>query len=222
MAPSEIIGEPSYKIEILDISNNFISFDEGYTSYLFVHLCAKFSRHPLSSSDPLFTMWLVENGMEDTVVCENALALSRGMVLNSNSYAAKVRIDRLLGDSHLHPSTFFVSDKIIDTCREHWDEEESHLYLRVDVSVFVSDLPQPDYSEFDTDINFVPASLDSIDQLEKIVNEDEEIVCRVCLDDVQAGLEATKLPCKHIYHEKCIVTWLLTSRNCPICRLEIV
>ena len=107
MAPSEIIGEPSYKIEILDISNNFISFDEGYTSYLFVHLCAKFSRHPLSSSDPLFTMWLVENGMEDTVVCENALALSRGMVLNSNSDAAKVRIDRLLGDSHLHPSTFF-------------------------------------------------------------------------------------------------------------------
>ena len=106
---------------------------------------------------------MVENDKKDAVVCENALPLSQRIVLNNNSDATKVRIDRFLGDAHLHLSTFFISDKIIDMCRDLWDKEESHFYVRVDVVVFISTHPESDYLEFDCDINFVSVSQDSIE-----------------------------------------------------------
>lgn len=50
--------------------------------------------------------------------------------------------------------------------------------------------------------------------------EDNE--CTVCLDAMVAGEEVRKLPCSHMFHQKCIDSWLLDKRKCPLCNLDII
>ena len=46
--------------------------------------------------------------------------------------------------------------------------------------------------------------------------------CSVCLEDVGSMNTATtkRLECGHSYHLNCILTWFITSDECPICRCE--
>lgn len=67
---------------------------------------------------------------------------------------------------------------------------------------------------------FVPATNDAIESLENVKLEDCDTVktCVICQIDFNRGMEVTKLPCDHMYHQECIVQWLETSHMCPMCR----
>jgi hypothetical protein len=41
------------------------------------------------------------------------------------------------------------------------------------------------------------------------------------LDDVGLGDEVAVLPCKHWFHDGCVVLWLKEHNTCPICRASI-
>ncbi|KAI1394068.1 uncharacterized protein F4822DRAFT_35463 [Hypoxylon trugodes] len=45
--------------------------------------------------------------------------------------------------------------------------------------------------------------------------------CTICIDEMMAGDEAVVLPCKHWFHEQCVVLWLKQHNTCPICRAPI-
>ena len=40
--------------------------------------------------------------------------------------------------------------------------------------------------------------------------------CSICLDELENS--PTTLKCCHAFHEKCILKWVIGSKNCPICR----
>ncbi|KAL2510121.1 RING finger protein [Forsythia ovata] len=74
--------------------------------------------------------------------------------------------------------------------------------------------------------NMVPASMDVIISLPKKEMDykdagDEIEGCMVCLEEIEAGLVVTTLPCSHIFHNFCISEWLKRSHYCPICRFEM-
>lgn len=49
--------------------------------------------------------------------------------------------------------------------------------------------------------------------------------CTICLEDL-AESEGQKrsiitMPCDHLFHDSCILTWLERNRGCPLCRREV-
>lgn len=46
--------------------------------------------------------------------------------------------------------------------------------------------------------------------------------CAICFEDYALNEEdVRKLPCTHLYHEKCIFPWLKNNASCPICRARM-
>ena len=49
-----------------------------------------------------------------------------------------------------------------------------------------------------------------------------QLLCAVCLEDVQGGEMVRQLPsCKHIFHVECVDMWLHSHTTCPICRCDL-
>ncbi|KAJ9173205.1 hypothetical protein P3X46_016368 [Hevea brasiliensis] len=72
--------------------------------------------------------------------------------------------------------------------------------------------------------DMIPATESSIDALERLVFLDDlggATTCTVCMEELQVGVQAIRLPCFHLYHQDCIVKWLQTSHFCPVCRHEM-
>lgn len=45
--------------------------------------------------------------------------------------------------------------------------------------------------------------------------------CPICQEEMKVGETVMKLPCRHIYHEGCLLQWLDKHTNCPLCRSEL-
>ncbi|GBL85820.1 hypothetical protein AVEN_63156-1 [Araneus ventricosus] len=43
--------------------------------------------------------------------------------------------------------------------------------------------------------------------------------CPICLESSRKN-EMKSLPCYHAFHQRCIDTWLIENRRCPVCRQE--
>lgn len=45
--------------------------------------------------------------------------------------------------------------------------------------------------------------------------------CAICLEDFEPREEVMLTPCKHVFHEDCIVPWVGSKGQCPVCRFVI-
>ncbi|RZR94406.1 hypothetical protein BHM03_00023091 [Ensete ventricosum] len=70
-----------------------------------------------------------------------------------------------------------------------------------------------------------PASKAAIESMPTIEIVDDHIGrdchCAVCMDPFELGTDAREMPCKHIYHQDCILPWLSRRNTCPVCRHEM-
>ncbi|KQJ97203.1 E3 ubiquitin-protein ligase RING1-like [Brachypodium distachyon] len=72
-----------------------------------------------------------------------------------------------------------------------------------------------------------PAAKSALSTLPDVVVTDSMVAaaegaeCAVCKEDFSPGEGAKQMPCKHIYHDYCIVPWLELHNSCPICRFEL-
>lgn len=71
-----------------------------------------------------------------------------------------------------------------------------------------------------------PAAKSAVEALPSI-NVDEALLksdlaqCAVCMDDFEMGIVVKQMPCKHVYHQDCILPWLELHNSCPVCRYEL-
>ena len=98
-----------------------------------------------------------------------------------------------------------------------------------------------DDSNFESIMNYImqndpnkygnpPASKNSVETLEKITVTEEnrerilkecENCCAVCKDEFEIEQELLIMPCKHTFHDECILPWLKERNSCPTCRREL-
>ncbi|KAJ3682713.1 hypothetical protein LUZ60_012940 [Juncus effusus] len=73
--------------------------------------------------------------------------------------------------------------------------------------------------------NQPPASKAAIESMPTVEigssHMDCESGCAVCQEKFELGTEAREMPCKHIYHQDCILPWLNLRNSCPVCRHEL-
>lgn len=51
--------------------------------------------------------------------------------------------------------------------------------------------------------------------------DDDGKRCAICLDDFESREEVTITPCNHMFHEDCIVPWVKSHGQCPVCRCTV-
>ncbi|KAM6553799.1 hypothetical protein CsatB_014561 [Cannabis sativa] len=236
MNSPQVTGDAYYRIKPYHFEPNQIEQEPHNARFFTINLNIKFIlAPPFAMEDEEF---LFNDDTENpTAFIENVAHISYDTLMKSNNTQAQVAIQDMFAAVFL-PSLSFLTDEIIDCGRKVVNNKEyynSNEKVGVDVSikVLVDELPQLDL-DYDDDIDvddydmnhvpirFVAASEESIEKLEKVQVKDNQIFCSICLEDVLVGLEATKLPCTHAYHEECVVEWLQVSKFCPNCRVEIV
>ncbi|MBA0755251.1 hypothetical protein Gogos_021134 [Gossypium gossypioides] len=47
----------------------------------------------------------------------------------------------------------------------------------------------------------------------------DEKNCKLCLQELEVGFDASKMPCSHTFHGDCIEKWLRHDHYCLICRI---
>lgn len=68
----------------------------------------------------------------------------------------------------------------------------------------------------------VRATESSIKKLEDVIVGDRERgPCPVCLENFTVGSHVTRMPCSHMFHRTCILSWLNKSHVCPLCRFQL-
>ncbi|PPE00715.1 hypothetical protein GOBAR_AA39853 [Gossypium barbadense] len=53
----------------------------------------------------------------------------------------------------------------------------------------------------------------------KVEAGDED--CMICLEELEVGFYASRMPCSRTFHGDCIEKWLKQSHYCPICRFQM-
>jgi E3 ubiquitin-protein ligase RNF115/126 len=71
-----------------------------------------------------------------------------------------------------------------------------------------------------------PASKSAVEALPTIKISEEHsgtdaAQCAVCKDEFEMGASVRQMPCKHMYHDDCILPWLEQHNTCPVCRYEM-
>eukprot|EP00357_Protocruzia_adherens_P003705 CAMPEP_0115038712 /NCGR_PEP_ID=MMETSP0216-20121206/43577_1 /TAXON_ID=223996 /ORGANISM="Protocruzia adherens, Strain Boccale" /LENGTH=293 /DNA_ID=CAMNT_0002419175 /DNA_START=106 /DNA_END=987 /DNA_ORIENTATION=+ len=72
-----------------------------------------------------------------------------------------------------------------------------------------------------------PASENAVKDLERItvaeshLKDPEFTDCSVCKDNFEIGQDSIRMPCKHTFHDDCLLPWLKEHNSCPVCRHEL-
>lgn len=59
------------------------------------------------------------------------------------------------------------------------------------------------------------------------VSEMRDRTCIICREEFQTGTESAmdvprKLPCGHVFHHRCLHSWLERQQSCPTCRMDVL
>eukprot|EP01071_Lankesteria_metandrocarpae_P002125 Lankesteria_metandrocarpae@DN2095_c0_g1_i2.p2 len=50
---------------------------------------------------------------------------------------------------------------------------------------------------------------------------DEKNMCQICLSDYTAEDIIRCLPCFHKFHDNCVISWLINTGDCPVCKRTV-
>lgn len=106
------------------------------------------------------------------------------------------------------------------------DNEDSEDSNEIDISDIITraldnviELNEPNNNLENTN---EPLSIESMNKLNRYrVWTYQEGTCGICLENFNWLDKLVELPCKHVYHSKCIMRWFENKCTCPTCRFKL-
>lgn len=95
--------------------------------------------------------------------------------------------------------------------------------LRVQDTEHTEHIQQPDYEYLVSLPNVeVGLSVKELQRSSKVGFCTKPLFCCICQDTTDKVVEITReLTCQHVFHIRCIETWLSTHKSCPVCRTRL-
>ncbi|KAK7319480.1 hypothetical protein RJT34_04201 [Clitoria ternatea] len=98
------------------------------------------------------------------------------------------------------------------------------LYLHIEFQV-----PEEDEDEVIEqslqEVRMIPASNEAVNLLRTFnFNGQKDEHCTICMEEFDSDnqvAEVSMMPCDHIFHQQCIMSWLQISHMCPLCRYSM-
>ncbi|KAG4210524.1 hypothetical protein ERO13_A02G054700v2 [Gossypium hirsutum] len=103
------------------------------------------------------------------------------------------------------------------------DADGKVLRMEVEIEAVVNEVPDfgSDAMDIEDDDDNEGVAMEVVaESVRKTVVETAEKDCTICLEELAVGGEAARIPCSHVFHEACIVTWLKKKKCCPCCRFD--
>ncbi|KAK8282898.1 hypothetical protein V6Z12_D08G057600 [Gossypium hirsutum] len=74
----------------------------------------------------------------------------------------------------------------------------------------------------DGNYGMVPTKESLVKEMVKMVKvEAGDEDCMICLEELEVGFYASRMPCSRTFHGDCMEKWLKQSHYCPICRFQM-
>ncbi|XP_009626395.1 E3 ubiquitin-protein ligase CIP8-like [Nicotiana tomentosiformis] len=214
----------AYEDESLDIS----CVEPTRYDQFFIKIEVEFRKLPEQDQDndePDFSR------LEITRKTEIFLERCNRMPYNNLSLHSVTRMLDIMGvQVYDHEYMFYrmllCADKIVN---EPHNRNKKILPMKVFITIAVNySLEEPDDSFVLIHTNTVqfkaiPAGNKYVEGLEKVRIEETELgrECVICMEKMEVGSEARKMPCSHVYHGNCLMNWLVVKRVCPLCRFVL-
>ena len=103
------------------------------------------------------------------------------------------------------------------------DRKSKVLRMHVEIEAVVDHVP--DFGNEDTDDDNENEGAVTAEEVAEnvgnVVVEGSGKDCPICLEELVVGSEAACMPCSHVFHDLCIVTWLNKKKRCPCCRFKL-
>lgn len=120
-----------------------------------------------------------------------------GFKFGKISYSNKVAKSEIESEIELKPLFLNTEIKFIVI----FDKKPSDFYLSLVEMIFYTPSPE----------TYVIMH----DELEELTK------CTICDAIIEREETSKKIPCKHIFHDHCIIAWSHSEKNCPVCKLKI-
>ena len=99
---------------------------------------------------------------------------------------------------------------------DEWDEGDDEMNT-LDIMEMSLNTPQPSQRGS----GLVAAARIRSDVYKNINTKNKDEACVICREDFQTGCIVRQLPCKHIFHDNCVLEWFIKDNTCPTCRAMI-
>ncbi|KAK8260179.1 hypothetical protein V6Z11_D13G105200 [Gossypium hirsutum] len=169
-----------------------------------------------SSLCPVFSIEIFANIVSDheTIIQQLLLPQDQLTQASSTSWSAiSSKLSQMEIPFSLHARVML---KIIECARSAMKETQNK--KRKNIPIIVTLGPAAATSSEDEAVDKRKGSLKKV----KVEEGKFTVVqCVICLEEILDGFKVIQMPCSHIYHLHCILSWLEKSNLCPLCRFQM-